>query len=127
MIAMAGEANRKIFFGDKNLGLSEGYQILLGGAPKLKDIKKKDPTDLSESNKRLLLLFRRERINEGAPTVYVSTIPILISILALPLLLEDIGSRMKDWGSEGKINPFNEVYDVSLHFLIPHVYNDLMI
>ena len=36
---------------------------------------------------------------------------------------------MKDWGSEGKINPFNEVYDVSLHLLhllVPHLYDDLI-
>jgi hypothetical protein len=34
---------------------------------------------------------------------------------------------MKDWGSEGKMNPFNEINDVSLHLLMPHVYNDYLI
>jgi hypothetical protein len=34
----------------------------------------------------------------------------------LPLLLEDVHRRMKDWGNEGKINPFNEVYDVHASF-----------
>ena len=29
---------------------------------------------------------------------------------------------MKDWGREGKMNPFNEVYDVSLYLLILDVY-----
>ena len=75
---MSGEANRKIFFGDRNLGLSEGYQILLGGVPKVEDIHPNfDTPEKSEQIKRLLLLFRKERINEGALTVYDSMIVIL--------------------------------------------------
>ena len=31
----------------------------------------------------------------------------------LPALLEDVNRRMKDWGNEGRVNPFKEVYDVS--------------
>ena len=115
MIAMAGEENRKIFFSDRNLDLSEGYRILLGGVPDVKDINIKTG-DISDFIKRLLLLFRKERIDEGAPIVYVS-ISILTFIFAsvFPLLLEDVSRRMKEWGSEGRIDPFNEVYDVSLH------------
>ena len=124
---MTGEANRKIFFSDRNLGFTEGYQILRGGIPKIEDIHPNHNSDSSQFIKRLLLLFRKERINEGALTVYVSAILILTSASVFPLLLEDLGRRMKDWGSEGIINPFNEVYDVSLHLLIPHVYNDLII
>lgn len=33
--------------------------------------------------------------------------------LALPVLLGDVDHRMSEWGTEGKINPFKEVYDVS--------------
>jgi hypothetical protein len=83
MIGMAGEANRKIFFSDRNLGLSEGYTILFGAAPKLEDLDL-DPdhhTDISEFIKRLLLLFRRERIDGGEPKYYVSTTWILILLL----------------------------------------------
>jgi hypothetical protein len=85
VIAMAGEANRKIFFGNQNLALHEGYRIFFGAVPKLKDIDLDDSEfeDNSEFIKRLLLLLRRERINEGAPKVYVSTTRILrlISIM----------------------------------------------
>lgn len=66
---MAGEENRKIFFNDRNLGLSEGYHIL-AGIPKLQDIDH-NADGVPELLKRLLLLFRKERISEGAPTVYV--------------------------------------------------------
>jgi hypothetical protein len=124
---MAGEANRKIFFNDRNLAFSEAYQTLLGGQPNLEDINHNLDTEVSAFIKRLLLLFRKERINEGAPTICVSNILILTFASVFPLLLEDVNRRMKDWGSEGKINSSNEVYDVSLHLLIPYVYNDLII
>ena len=38
--------------------------------------------------------------------------------VVFPLLLQDVNRRMKDWGAEGKINPFNEVYDVHAIFFI---------
>ena len=116
MIATAGEANRKIFFNDRNLAVDI---TLLGGLPKVEDIDHGHNTTVPEFIKRLLLLLRKERINEGAPTVYVSTILIFTFPSVFPTLLEDVSRRMKDWGSEGKINPFNEVNDVSLHLLIP--------
>jgi hypothetical protein len=114
---MSGEANRKFFFGDRNLAFSEGYKILLGGIPRLEDIQHDPESEKSDFIKRLLLLFRKERINEGALTVYFSGILILTFASVFPLLLEDINRRMKDWGSEGKLNPFNEVNDVSLYLL----------
>jgi sterol 14-demethylase len=94
VIAVAGEANRKIFFNDRSLGLIEGYRILVGGIPSIKHINR-DTGEISELIKRLALLLRRERINE-----------------VLPALFEDVDRKMKDWGTEGKINPFNEVYDL---------------
>ena len=112
VIATAGEANRKIFFNDRNLALDI---TLLGGIPEIEDIDHSHNTSVPEFIKRLVTLFRKERINEGAPTVYVSESTILIFTFppVFPTLLEDVSRRMKDWGSEGKINPFNEVYDVS--------------
>ena len=67
---MSGEENRKIFFSDRGLDLTQGFQILRGGAPDLNDINIngsgfKDPVDFI---KRLLLLLRKERVNEGLST-----------------------------------------------------------
>jgi len=31
----------------------------------------------------------------------------------LPALVEDVNCLMKDWGNEGRIDPFKELYDVS--------------
>jgi hypothetical protein len=67
---MAGEANRKIFFNNQNLDLSEGYRILLGGAPNVRDIinvNADTPQATTESFRLLLLLLRKERVNDGAP------------------------------------------------------------
>ena len=116
MIAMSGEENRKMFFGERSLGFTEGYQVLLGKVPKLEDINH-DGLEHSDLLKRLTLLFQKERINEGALTIYVPGMLILTFASVLPLLLEDVNRRMKDWGSEGKLNPFKEVDDVSLYFL----------
>ena len=47
---------------------------------------------------------------------YVSLLRlILTSTSVLPVLFEDVNNRMKEWGTEGKINPFSEIYDVSLY------------
>lgn len=71
MIAVAGEANRKIFFNDWSLGLSEGYLHLLGGIPNLEDIDviMDGPRDSAEFIKRLLLLLQKERVNEGGTNI----------------------------------------------------------
>ena len=65
---MSGEANRKIFYNDRNLDLS-GYKILLGGVPNLQDIAtytEAPPQDVDAGLKRLASLFRKERVEEGA-------------------------------------------------------------
>ena len=65
---MAGEENRKIFFNDRSLDLGEGVRFFIGSIPKLDDIKVNFIDAPSDFIKHLSLLFRRERINEGAPS-----------------------------------------------------------
>ena len=45
----------------------------------------------------------------------------LISFLVLPTLLQDIIDRADKWGDEGRIDPFTEIYDVSLLRDVPFV------
>ena len=47
---------------------------------------------------------------------------ILIVASVFPLWFKDVGCKMKDWGSEGEINPFSEIYNVGLLLLIPHMF-----
>ena len=118
---MSGEENRKIFFNDRGFDLSEGYQILRGGVD-LKGVNNDGSGVIGRANfiKVLLLLLRKERVNEGSSIFCIFSLPrlMLASASVLPLLLEDVNRRMKDWGTEGKINPFNEVYDASLHLFM---------
>ena len=68
MIAVAGEANRKIFFNDRNLDI-EGFQIFLGGAPNLQEINVSmdDESQVGTTfAKRVLDLLHRDRVIEGA-------------------------------------------------------------
>jgi hypothetical protein len=70
-------------------------------------------------NKKLNKLLNRARIQNGAISVIgllVSSIG-LTSALVLPTLLQDIFGMADQWGGageSGRIDPFVEVYDVSL-------------
>ena len=68
---MAGEASRKAFFNEPGLSFSEGYKILLGGAPQSKDIVRTGeeiPSDVEEAEfvKQVSSLVRRDRLEPGA-------------------------------------------------------------
>lgn len=70
---MAGEENRKIFFNDKNLEAEKGAQIFLASLPNLQDVTVvAEPRPGIDFNKRLQLLFRRERVTQGAPIAVFS-------------------------------------------------------
>jgi hypothetical protein len=70
---MSGEANRKIFFNDGSLDPFEGYRLFFGGVPTLKDINVNPdaPHHGTAFFKRLILLQRKERVSEGAPSFYI--------------------------------------------------------
>ena len=65
---MSGEENRKIFFNDRGLDITQGYDILRAGGPDLKYINGSGVNGPADFIKRLLLLLRKERVNEGLST-----------------------------------------------------------
>ncbi|KAF9530198.1 cytochrome P450 [Crepidotus variabilis] len=105
VVAVGGPEARKVFFNDPSLGFAEGYEILMGGAPRLEDInidvKSEGMGNVSDFVKRLNLLLKKERITE-----------------TLPVFLDDTNRRMVDWGKEGTINPFKQVYDLVFQMTI---------
>ncbi|KDR79795.1 hypothetical protein GALMADRAFT_136397 [Galerina marginata CBS 339.88] len=109
VLSMAGETSRKVFFNEPGLSMTEGYRILMGGAPELKDIKVQTTSDGEDVQsdvdegfiKRLLSLVRKDRIAD-----------------TLPALLDDLDVRVSGWGAEGKINPFKDVYDLVFQMTI---------
>lgn len=114
MVAVAGEKAREAFLNHRHIDMTEGYKILLGGIPNLEDINIEPEADqTTQFIKRLLLLLRRDRISDSKCSLQVSLVQILTFYTALPLLFDDVHRRMSDWGTQGTINPFREVYDVS--------------
>ncbi|KAF8878712.1 cytochrome P450, partial [Infundibulicybe gibba] len=103
VLVVSGNEARKVFFNDPGLQLGEGYQILMGGAPRLSDIN----MDLGEAGrdtafiKKLLHLLRRDRVAS-----------------VLPTLFDDVNRRMLTWGKEGTLNPFKEVYELVFQMTI---------
>ncbi|KAF8155590.1 cytochrome P450 [Crassisporium funariophilum] len=97
VVAMRGEEARKAFFESKSLDFLEGYKILMGGAPLLKDVEvdHSHAEDVSWFNKQLVILLNKNRLGD-----------------ALPNLLEDINRRMEGWGKSGRIDPFKQIYDL---------------
>ena len=119
MIALNGEKARKLFYNDNSLDISEGYRILQGGVPRIEDIdiSKDFDTKRQERIKRIHTLFRKERVVESSykfPLPLSMILSYLYIFAVLPTLLYDLNRRMLGWKKEGRMNPFNEVYDVGL-------------
>lgn len=90
---------RAFFFGDKNLSFTEGYKILLGGAPRLEDIKIEGEhigTDnVSWFSSRITHLLRKERLGD-----------------MLPVFIADMDHQINQWSDEGTMDPFVDIYNV---------------
>ncbi|KAG9073718.1 hypothetical protein FS749_014743, partial [Ceratobasidium sp. UAMH 11750] len=98
VVALKGEEARKAFFDCRDLDLNEGYRLLLGGNPKVKDIVKVPVNEdgnqqLSSYLQRLYPLLRTERLATLAPQ-----------------LMADLERGMVKWGDEGKFDPFDTIY-----------------
>ncbi|KZP26907.1 cytochrome P450 [Athelia psychrophila] len=93
IVALSGETGRQVFFHDKTLDFQEGYRLLMGGSPDVKDIKIDAGKDgVSAFNKRLAKILRRDRLQDIIPTLF-----------------SDVNKRMETWGSAGQLNPFNNI------------------
>ncbi|TFK38287.1 cytochrome P450 [Crucibulum laeve] len=97
IVAVRGEEARKVFLDNKNLNFTEGYKLLMGAAPDLKDISVEgyEQDNVTLLNKRIGTLLNRRRLSDVIPT-----------------LLDDVNIRMKSWGNEGKFDPFRNIYDL---------------
>ncbi|KAH9477139.1 Cytochrome P450 monooxygenase [Psilocybe cubensis] len=97
VVAFRGEEARKTFFDTKSLDFIEGYKILMGAAPSLKDIQVEENTqgDVSWFNKQIAILLNKNRLTD-----------------ALPFLLNDVNNRMESWGKSARIDPFKHIYDL---------------
>ncbi|KAF8604865.1 cytochrome P450 [Ceratobasidium sp. AG-I] len=106
VVALKGEEARKLFFNRRDLSFSEGYRLLLGGAPDLKDVSK-DFQHIQEAerlvwfSKRLIPLLRNERL-----------------LQLTPQFMTDLERNMVKWGDQGQFDPFEDIYTMVFHLTI---------
>ncbi|PPQ75591.1 hypothetical protein CVT24_010897 [Panaeolus cyanescens] len=96
VVVVSGESARQTFFTAKGLDLTEGFKILSGAIPMVKGV----TSDLQ--TRRIALIHKRlSNVQRNAP---------LSSLI--PSLLQDTRRMMEAWGSSGKLDPFDKVYEL---------------
>ncbi|KAJ1301352.1 hypothetical protein OPQ81_003751 [Rhizoctonia solani] len=106
VIALRGEQARRVFFDRKDLSFTEGYRLLFGGGPSVKDIvpdeiEKNDQEQLSFFLRRLSPLLRMDRLAD-----------------LTPLFMSDIERNTTNWGETGKFDPFDVIYSIVFQLTI---------
>ncbi|CAE6417808.1 unnamed protein product [Rhizoctonia solani] len=106
VVALRGEEARKVFFDRKDLSFTEGYRLLFGGGPSVKDIvadevEKNDQEQLSFFLRRLSPLLRMDRLADLTPS-----------------FMSDIERNMENWGEAGKFDPFDVIYSIVFQLTI---------
>ncbi|KEP51010.1 cytochrome P450 family 6 protein, partial [Rhizoctonia solani 123E] len=98
VVALRGEEARKVFFDRKDLSFTEGYNLLFGAAPDVKDVaaeetERNEQEQLAFFLRRLSSLLRMDRLAD-----------------LTPLFMSDIERNMSGWGETGKFDPFDVIY-----------------
>ncbi|EPQ52237.1 cytochrome P450 [Gloeophyllum trabeum ATCC 11539] len=96
VIAVSGEAGRKAFFTAKSLDLNEGFKVLSGAIPMLRGVTSDlEMRRIAQIYKRVSIVQREDRLTQ-----------------LLPEIIEDCRRIMGSWGSSGRFDPFERVYDL---------------
>ncbi|EUC55516.1 cytochrome P450 family protein [Rhizoctonia solani AG-3 Rhs1AP] len=106
VVALKGEEARKVFFDKKDLSFTEGYRLLFGAVPSVKDIvpneiEKNDQEQLTFFLRRLSPLLRMDRLAD-----------------LTPLFMSDIERNMASWGETGRFDPFDAIYSMVFQLTI---------
>ncbi|QRV97067.1 cytochrome P450 family protein [Ceratobasidium sp. AG-Ba] len=106
VVVLRGEEARKEFFDRRDLNFTEGYRLLFGGVPEIKDvvqeyIEEDDQAQISSFIRRLSPLLRTDRL--AALT---------------PLFMSDLERNMARWGLAGKFDPFEDIYSMVFQLTI---------
>jgi len=97
VVAMRGQAARKAFLDNKSLDPIDGYELLLGGTPRLRDLHLSHELHdgLAWFTKQIVSILSKERNAE-----------------VLPTLIDDVQMRMESWGRKGRMDPFKCLPDL---------------
>ncbi|KAF2263282.1 cytochrome P450 6A1 [Lojkania enalia] len=72
IVALSGDKGRSLFFESRELGFAEGYAVLFGSSPELKELDAEGPTPEEAGNwfhRRLMYLLRNENFRKKLPTL----------------------------------------------------------
>lgn len=102
VVVVSGESARQTFFTAKGLDLTEGFKILSGAIPMVRGV----TSDLQ--TRRIHLIHKRlANVQRNGP----------LSEL-IPCILEDSRRLMESWGTAGKFDPFEKVYELTFQLTI---------
>ncbi|KXN82198.1 Lanosterol 14-alpha demethylase [Leucoagaricus sp. SymC.cos] len=102
VVVVSGESGRQAFFSAKGLDLTEGFRILSGAIPSVSGV----TTDLQ--SRRIATIHKR--VAAAQREGHLSTL--------LPHLLEDSRRVMERWGTSGKFDPFENIYELTFQTTI---------
>ncbi|PQE32897.1 cytochrome P450 6A1 protein [Rutstroemia sp. NJR-2017a WRK4] len=99
VIGLSGDESRHVFFQNSTMGIAEGYAVLFGGGPRVKNSKGSDvaqePGFLKYFRDRITHLLRREYLSKN-----------------ITCFIHDIQARLDELPSEtGMIDPFVSIYE----------------
>ncbi|RXW19171.1 hypothetical protein EST38_g6696 [Candolleomyces aberdarensis] len=102
VVVVSGESARQAFFTAKSLDLTEGFKILSGAIPMVRGVTSDLQTRrIQQIHKRLANVQRNGPLSE-----------------LIPCILEDSRRMMETWGSAGKFDPFEKVYELTFQLTI---------
>ncbi|KAF8814788.1 cytochrome P450 [Phlegmacium glaucopus] len=102
VVVVSGESARQTFFTAKGLDLTEGFKILSGAIPMVRGV-------TSNLQMRRISLIHKRLANVQRNASLSSLIP---------YLLDDTRRVMETWGTSGKFDPFDNVYELLFQLTI---------
>ncbi|KAF9445805.1 cytochrome P450 [Macrolepiota fuliginosa MF-IS2] len=102
VMVVSGESGRQAFFSAKGLDLTEGFKILSGAIPSVSGV----TTDLQ--TRRIATIHKR--VAAAQREGHLSTL--------IPHLLEDSRKVMERWGTTGRFDPFENIYELTFQTTI---------
>ncbi|KAL6710615.1 hypothetical protein ACN47E_008663 [Coniothyrium glycines] len=106
IVALSGDKGRQLFFDSKDLGFAEGYAVLFGQAPKVREMDTGEGKDDDLNNhfsRRLTYLLKNEQFRKK-----------------LPILISDTQEAMEAIRNDpsGRTNPFESLYRIVFRLTI---------
>ncbi|KAH8115445.1 cytochrome P450 [Phellopilus nigrolimitatus] len=115
---VSGEEARNRFFGSKNLHFTEGYAILNGDAPSLKDINVKRDVDVGDMVEQIEDIALTLDLLLLSQVLVWQTTNCFNNPIDLTLMFQDLDQITEKWSGNGQFDPFNDIYNTVFQLTI---------